>query len=333
LHDGFWEAASACPVEKGGIDMKRTISSIYYIDGSSALGPARLAASHVAQRSTAVSGRKNSFEGSSLPVLPSQEYCLSQGTREGQKVMKLLWSRKPERPAEKFRFSAISLNRSRNTLIFLATMHFLISTVFAATVGKVNFRFQTSSSRILMGKSTVLNVTGPEGTYWPFVNGSQWGSFCTIAPGMKMCKIILPVPIAGEAKLQIARLDRMWCQTKGACMFPVGNPVPHGAPITEEVSVNVVSRKVSADSAENRYVCMDWEPWFTRSNLGGVPWLNRPGAEGVPLVGLYGSFNAKVVRQHAIWFAEAGVNCIIVDWSNNLWTIYHGGSVQSTFRS
>ena len=43
------------------------------------------------------------------------------------------------------------------------------------------------------------------------------------------------------------------------------------------------------------------------------------GAEGVPILGLYSSFNSNVVRQHAIWFTEAGINCILVDWSNNLW--------------
>ena len=59
---------------------------------------------------------------------------------------------------------------------------------------------------------------------------------------------------------------------------------------------------------------------FTRTNLGGKPWLARPGAEGVPLVGLYSSFDPTVVRQHAIWFADAGVDCILVDWSNNLWS-------------
>ena len=37
------------------------------------------------------------------------------------------------------------------------------------------------------------------------------------------------------------------------------------------------------------------------------------------ILGLYSSFNSDVVRQHAIWFALAGVNCILVDWSNNLW--------------
>ena len=88
---------------------------------------------------------------------------------------------------------------------------------------------------------------------------------------------------------------------------------------TLELSVRV--RKIGYDglSSPNKSICIDWEPWFTKNNLGGKPWLTRPGAEGVPILGLYSSFNSDVVRQHAIWFALAGVNCILVDWSNNLW--------------
>ena len=47
--------------------------------------------------------------------------------------------------------------------------------------------------------------------------------------------------------------------------------------------------------------------------------MHRPGAAGIPLLGMYSSFHPGVVRQHAFWMVEAGVNCILVDWSNNLW--------------
>ena len=321
LSDGFWEGTNACPLAKGGIDMKSKISAIYYINGSSALGPARLAASQLAMNSAMVSdttlGSHDDLRGAHpLPVMPMTPDADFQSSGEDQGTLELLWSGERARKAPS---SSRSLKRSRSTLLVLATLHLIVSTVLAAVSGEVNFKVDMSLSNILMGRSTVLNVTGPEGTYWPFVNGSQWGSFCTIAPGLKDCQIILPIPKAGEAVVQVAQLDRMWCQVKGACMFPVGTALPHGAPVSGGTTVSVTSRKVSVESAKNRYVCMDWEPWFTKSNLGGAPWLDRPGAEGVPLVGLYSSFNADVVRQHAIWFAEAGVNCIIVDWSNNLW--------------
>ena len=42
-------------------------------------------------------------------------------------------------------------------------------------------------------------------------------------------------------------------------------------------------------------------------------------AEGVPLVGRYDSFNEDVIRQHAIWFAETGIDFLLIDWTNNLW--------------
>jgi hypothetical protein len=57
---------------------------------------------------------------------------------------------------------------------------------------------------------------------------------------------------------------------------------------------------------------------FTRHNTGG--WMHRPGAAGIPILGMYSSFHPAVIRQHAFWMVEAGVNCILVDWSNNLWS-------------
>ena len=56
---------------------------------------------------------------------------------------------------------------------------------------------------------------------------------------------------------------------------------------------------------------------FTRHNTGR--WMHRPGSAGIPILGMYSSFHPGVVRQHAFWMVEAGVNCILVDWSNNLW--------------
>ena len=167
--------------------------------------------------------------------------------------------------------------------------------------------------------SSVEGVNG-SATYWPFVNGSQWGSFCTIDTSTQLfCKIQIPIPRSGTAQIQIAKLDRMWCQNDN-CFFPVGQQLPSNidkGSVSNVIKISVKKRKINSYNAKT--VCMDWEPWFTRNNLGDKPWLQRPGAEGVPIVGLYSSFNSNVVRQHAIWFAEAGINCILVDWSNNLW--------------
>lgn len=39
-------------------------------------------------------------------------------------------------------------------------------------------------------------------------------------------------------------------------------------------------------------------------------------AAGMPR---YDSFNADVARQHVLWMRGAGVDAIVVDWTNNLW--------------
>jgi hypothetical protein len=59
--------------------------------------------------------------------------------------------------------------------------------------------------------------------------------------------------------------------------------------------------------------------------------MHRPGAAGIPILGMYSSFHPGVVRQHAFWMVEAGVNCILVDWSNNLWGGARGGGEMRSF--
>ena len=127
-------------------------------------------------------------------------------------------------------------------------------------------------------------------------------------------------------------------------MFVVGQPLPDIssiAALSNTVNVDVAWRAIRLPAeARHDSVCLDWEPWvrtpplahasrlsrdsrlqFTRHNTGG--WMHRPGSAGIPVLGMYSSFHPGVARQHAFWMVEAGVNCILVDWSNNLW----GGAV------
>ena len=150
------------------------------------------------------------------------------------------------------------------------------------------------------------------------------------------CQIQLPIPRAGLATVQVASLDRMWCQNQN-CHFPVGKEMPKvdDSNVSNALQLNVQTRKIGYDGlpTSNKSICIDWEPWFTKSNLGGKPWLTRPGAEGVPILGLYSSFNSNVVRQHAIWFALAGVNCILVDWSTTCGPTDRGKTAPLIFKS
>lgn len=64
-------------------------------------------------------------------------------------------------------------------------------------------------------------------------------------------------------------------------------------------------------------VGIEWEPWFTPlNNFYQV-------TEAIPLIGQYDSFNDDVITQHAIWMVQAGIDYIMVDWTNNLWGLNH----------
>ena len=225
-----------------------------------------------------------------------------------------------------------------------------------------SFKINTGSASVGLGR--VVNVTidasgfapTPIGTvFWPFVNGSQWGSFATCAvagrsPGIDGgCAILLPLPYAGKADIRIAvlRKGRLWggevnlteppphhyhptanttCDTARGCIYPVGTPFPDTAEVISSssvASVSVTHRLIKLPAGatlpggEQHDVCMDWEPWHTKLNSNR--WINRPGASAMPMVGMYSSFHPGVIRQHAIWLIEAGITCIEIDWSNSLW--------------
>lgn len=58
---------------------------------------------------------------------------------------------------------------------------------------------------------------------------------------------------------------------------------------------------------------MQYEPWFTPQN---VTWNT---AEAVPILGKYSSYNVSILKKHAEWFEDLGVNWVLIDWSNMLW--------------
>ncbi len=67
---------------------------------------------------------------------------------------------------------------------------------------------------------------------------------------------------------------------------------------------------------EDRKVGIAYTTW----NRENFPW-SIGSSWSFPLLGKYSSDNVDVVRQHGIWLAEAGVDFVFVDWSNN--TSYH----------
>lgn len=70
---------------------------------------------------------------------------------------------------------------------------------------------------------------------------------------------------------------------------------------------------VTLASAQNKHVGMAYSSWFpptTWGSQGGCTWA-------MPALGAYRSDNIAVIDQHIDWLADAGVDFIFLDWSNN----------------
>ena len=73
----------------------------------------------------------------------------------------------------------------------------------------------------------------------------------------------------------------------------------------------------------NRLVGIAYTTWHTTT-----PWAE---AWGTPTLGYYKSDDRKVIDQHARWLADAGVDFVWVDWSNNIEYAHDANKPNPTF--
>jgi len=83
---------------------------------------------------------------------------------------------------------------------------------------------------------------------------------------------------------------------------------------TETATRNPAPVEAAAGS-HSTLIGMQYETWFTPHN-------NRAydTAEAIPMLGKYSSYNVAVLRKHEEWFEDMGINWLLLDWSNMLWT-------------
>lgn len=93
----------------------------------------------------------------------------------------------------------------------------------------------------------------------------------------------------------------------------VGQRLPKGWVASPPTTIRVTPRSLTAAAAPRDLVGIEYETWFTPLNM---QWQS---AEAVPLLGRYQSSDALVTQQQALWLDRAGVNFILIDWTNNLW--------------
>ncbi len=208
----------------------------------------------------------------------------------------------------------------RNVLCFvLLIVGMIFIEMSAVVIYAAGVRIATSRTSIPEGGTLTIQATlvpkpGQFGRQdriagvelWPYVNGKQWG--CAEKTNRRgQATFMIPLPEVGAARIQVA------AQGPVRAVFPVGQPLARQARASNTVVVHVLARKFTVPAHRRHLVGMEYEPWFTPLN---VTWNT---AESIPLLGKYSSLNPAVIRQHALWLDQMGINYILIDWSNNLW--------------
>ena len=90
-------------------------------------------------------------------------------------------------------------------------------------------------------------------------------------------------------------------------------------------STTVAPGILEASQHSGSLIGMQYETFFTPHNVGGYET-----AEAIPILGKYSSNDVSVIRKHEEWFEDMGIDWLLIDWSNMLWSQpeweKHGGS-------
>jgi len=201
------------------------------------------------------------------------------------------------------------------------------------------------SAPVMMGQAARIAVswqyTPPSGNgalvAWPFVNGSQWGASLTLADKAGTnstggsATILLPLPHAGLATVQLVALRGPLLGVTVGVLLSSQSSADRVAE-SNTLRIPVLPRTIArlgagggapglAPGAAPVRVGLQWEPILASQGAGvgggGAGWA--VGAEALPLVGRYSAYDPNVLKQHAIWLAESGIEWVNVDWTNNLW--------------
>lgn len=153
----------------------------------------------------------------------------------------------------------------------------------------------------------------------PYVNDRRWGAQEYPDSGGN-AEFILPLPNVGDAEIQAVAVRRdkgNWMGCSNPDLLLVGSLMRRADDLrSNRLNVQVVWRRVPPLPHDGHIFCLQYEPWFT----GSSSWST---AEAVPLLGFYGSYDEDVIRQHVLWFIDAGINAVMLDWSNHIWGCQH----------
>jgi hypothetical protein len=159
----------------------------------------------------------------------------------------------------------------------------------------------------------------------PYFDGEQYGAevgFTSLNGSVAQGTAWLAVPWARvpPSTLQLAAQGPFG---DGATM---GAPPPAGAVLSNAVPLALQPRapvRPHKPAAGEALYSLAWEPWFTPLNFFWSAVGDGPHgaglAEAIPAIGRYASVSLAAMRAHAAQFIQAGVDVLLVDWTNNAW--------------
>eukprot|EP01088_Endostelium_zonatum_P009712 TRINITY_DN23018_c0_g1_i1.p1 TRINITY_DN23018_c0_g1~~TRINITY_DN23018_c0_g1_i1.p1 ORF type:complete len:591 (-),score=112.18 TRINITY_DN23018_c0_g1_i1:2-1774(-) len=146
-----------------------------------------------------------------------------------------------------------------------------------------------------------------------YVDQKEWGASTTLRSGQHFYKVLLPFPNHGQFNVQCVLQQNYVPQNRWYTGSPISKAQVHA--LSNNLIITVQERSIVNPTNlwnDHRQIGMEFETWF-----GNLNW-NWDLAEAVPIVGQYDSWNVDVIKQHAIWLTMAGVDFVMVDWTNNL---------------
>jgi hypothetical protein len=225
-------------------------------------------------------------------------------------------------------------------LFFRLTVAWGIILACLACGGKLSneiISIKTDRDSIAMGRSVMItahiNLKSGESSkdilLLPYVNQRRWGSH-EHPDSNGNAIFLLPLPNPGNHEIQViavrAEPDN-WMGTSNMQYLVAGRLMPATDSVSNVCRVSVKPRIMPSAAMNGHLFCVQWESWF----IPGPHLFSS--AEAIPVVGIYDSYNEDVIRQHVLWFMDLGVNFIMPDWSNHIWTKKHWNEIDGGARS
>jgi hypothetical protein len=159
----------------------------------------------------------------------------------------------------------------------------------------------------------------------PYFDGAQFGAevgFSAFTGGVASGSAFVPLSWSAvpARSLQLAFVPG-W-PFDGPTM---GSAPPAGAVLSNTLALAVVPRKPARPTlgAGAAQLTVYFETWFTPYNFYWQSYNGGPYgagmAEAIPSIGRYASVSLEGIRHQAAQFVQAGVDALVVDWTNNCW--------------